>query len=303
MNHLFSKQVMGVSLLVIGVALCAAFGAKLSPRMFTYSKEQAKLAATSHGLKKRFDTYLAVRAEAKLPPFKKPDFGAAAFLQMKTKKERDAHAQAYLKVLSDLSDHGGVSAERDAWLEYERLVINLLPAAPLPSPRTRLSGWALDSGMPFALGIALIIVGSFIYRRSNKSTVSDSGQFKSSTLDLRTTLKQFDELSEKVMSLSSEAQSIKTPTLGDATRIKLALEALQLSHIQPIVEHRAALQERIGLASFADVFAPFSSGERNLNRAWATLVDQHWPECLASLGRAAISLRRANDILKNSQKA
>ena len=91
---------------------------------------------------------------------------------------------------------------------------------------------------------------------------------------------------------------METATVGDAESIKQTIEALQLSHFDPMVEARYTLQNKIGLGPFADVFSPFSSGERNLNRAWATLVDEHWSESLSALGRAALSIKRADDALK-----
>ena len=39
-----------------------------------------------------------------------------------------------------------------------------------------------------------------------------------------------------------------------------------------MIEARYSLQGSIGLGQFADIFSPLSSGERNLNRAWATLL-------------------------------
>ena len=53
-----------------------------------------------------------------------------------------------------------------------------------------------------------------------------------------------------------------------------------------------------GIEGMAALFSPLSAGERKMNRAWAALVDRHWPEALSSVGGAVVDLEETQAALK-----
>lgn len=115
---------------------------------------------------------------------------------------------------------------------------------------------------PFAVGIVLAVAGALVLRRSQDAggTVSEEdGGIK----DLVTLERRFEELLDAVAAarpLEAEAQ-------------KLALEAILLGRLLPIVDARLLLAAEHGVEPYAEVFTPTASGERCLNRAWSMLVD------------------------------
>ena len=331
MNQTQMMNIFGLFLLTLGVALCAAFGARQSPIMFRYLQHQGTEKALGSSTKEALKAYNEDRAAAKLPPLDEMNLPTLKFItkasfekqtQLKTTSTKQTIDQGdaavpttkwvpnnerLLTYLAELGQASGPHADaletkRRAWLDHEAKYQTLKLKnfhTQVPSPTDRIEGWGRESGIPFGLGIILIAVGAMIARKAQKAALSPTNDAKTVTLtDAAAFSAKLTELSKLVQDLSDNSGQISEPTVGDAESIKSTIEALQLSHFDPMIEARYSLQGSIGLGQFADIFSPLSSGERNLNRAWATLVDEHWSEALSALGRAALSIKRADDSLK-----
>lgn len=151
------------------------------------------------------------------------------------------------------------------------------------SPGDRLNDWFSLSGLPFLLGLVLVVVGAVLARKA--SGADDTG-----TTDAEGRPVDFGELLGTLVSdvraLSAEARGVVDPKTADFDRLRQRVHELQADKVERLIGARKAVERRHGLATYAAIFSPFSGGERALNRAWATLADQHWPESMASLEKA-----------------
>ncbi|MCA9607532.1 MAG: hypothetical protein KC619_18120, partial [Myxococcales bacterium] len=106
-----------------------------------------------------------------------------------------------------------------------------------------------------------------------------------------------DALRDDVAALATEAGQTESPRSDDFEALKHRIHELVIEKVEPIADSAPRVSAKYGLTVFADVFGPFSSGERYLNRAWSALVDRHWEEAASSLERAASDLTEARRIL------
>jgi hypothetical protein len=303
MNTVKSMKQIGLLLLALGVALCAAYGARQSPVMFEYIQSTANISASKEATKRSLTTYNKARTAKALKVLTAGDLPTLSLGPKMSNSATIQQVSTYLETLRSCSGPHSDALEhsRKAWLENESVLTKVLQSTRLrliPTPTERLSGWLAQSGLIFALGLLLIGGGAYLTRRAQTLGTDQSGNDTSEALDVATVAIKMTELSQQVAELSQNARLVTDPMLSDATALKQAIEALQLSHFHPIIDARYRLQAQIGLGSFAEVFSPFSSGERNLNRTWSTLVDEHWSESLSALGRAALSLKRADESLQ-----
>ena len=98
---------------------------------------------------------------------------------------------------------------------------------------------------------------------------------------------------QRTRSLHSDMAAIQAPTQADLETLKARLEDLQKGDLARICDAGPRVQQRYGMKGFAEIFSPLSAAERKLNRMWAALVDQHWPEALASVALAQANLEVA----------
>ncbi len=170
-----------------------------------------------------------------------------------------------------------------------------------PGPKQRLQEWFEANGALFGLGLVLLFGGSIVARGAARAerhaAGSEGGERHGGAVDLGAALEalagEVDELAEEAENLAHSEQ----PPRDEVAELKRRIEAIQLERIEPIVDSRVQLEVRYGLAGFASVFGPFSSGERKVNRAWSALVDGHLPETAASLASAAAEFRAARQRL------
>lgn len=80
---------------------------------------------------------------------------------------------------------------------------------------------------------------------------------------------------------------------------KTAIEHVQLDLVAPFVEGRRRYLAEVGPVTFAHFFGAFARGERNLNRVWSALVDDHLPEARTSLDQARVSIAEALRLLES----
>lgn len=324
---------LGIALLCLGVAVSAAYGARLSPPM----REQMVLrgeahvrAATSAEAKEAYCGLLTeqlaehearVRAVAAIDGCELPEEGAAEEGAAESGPDvgalctaRAAADQTFEQIVdearealatrraTDASDLGDAIAEaRGTWLAAVEAEIE--PAARAAvltpvAPPDRLATWLDDSGIFFALGLLLVVVGAVLGRvASGREASEEPARDAKDAGPARDLGELLDALREEVAALAAEAGETAAPKSDEYESMKHRIHEVVLERVEPIADSAPRVQSKYGLAVFADVFGPFSSAERYLNRAWSALVDRHWDEAASSLERAASDLGEARRIL------
>ena len=314
----------GILILAVGVGLCAAFGARLSDGMYERTRLEGQVAMLQGQTDKAWADYCAAREAAKLdkgecaPPEENAEEKAETAEApaeaapegeakddapaLPTYDEALAAQKAELATVSANSEalSGPPAQARGRWLDSRTQLVEpkaKLASTALPGPEARLSGWFGLSGMPFLGGLVLIVIGAMLGRRAAKAELTeDPKQGGDTRVDFGVAMTR---LAEEVRALADKAAGLADPSPAERKAVHEEIENLQLTRFGPIVEARYQLQNRIGLGGFANVFGPFSGGERWINRAWSTLADNHWPETTRSLERSAEQLARADAALKD----
>lgn len=257
----------GTLLLAAGVGLCAAFGARQTPETFERTRLEGRAHFASEAEGRAFRAYCAGRERAGLPAADGCAGTGAA----------DAAPAA-----------PEVARLREAWRarrERTREAVALAAATAPEPPAARVARWVETSGLPFAIGLALLLSGAVTARVGlRRAARAAAGSPTEGAVDFGA---QLGALRAGLARLAAEMDRVDAAERADAARCKAELEALQERAIEPLVEAREALQLRYGLAGFAAVFGPLSAAERRVNRAWSALVDGHWVEAHDAVGLAA----------------
>lgn len=160
------------------------------------------------------------------------------------------------------------------------------------TPTERLRSWLAGSGAPFLGGIGLIIVGALLARgAARRDTEDDSTGARvadGGPVDFAALLR---EIAAEATSLAAVADACTTTQAFDALRARV--QKLQTEKVERLVAARQRVERRYGLAGFAAIFSPLSSGERLVNRSWSALADHHAPEAANSLRAASSAFEEA----------
>jgi hypothetical protein len=161
------------------------------------------------------------------------------------------------------------------------------PAAAAPvDAATRLGDWFDVAGAQFLAGVVILTLGAVLGRvaigRDGAARAgADGADFPGQ------------------LALLGEAIEAARTALGDeplaATRSRIERALLEV--VTPMIDARSALQRRFGLGGCALVIGPLSGAERQLNRVWSVLVDEHVEEAARSLDAAAAELAHARRAL------
>jgi hypothetical protein len=306
---------LGLLILTVGVALSAAYGARLGSEMQAQSAVKGRAELLEAAERGAFRRYCKSREEAGLP-LRRPAPPDASTIdgcpdpsarprpvpdsrEEPTRAELVASGRARLAGLrgGDEPLPDAVRAKRLAWLRA--LEASIEPGAvaavvEAPKPQARLAQWFGESGALFLCGLFLVVVGAVIGRVAvrREATGGGDGRTAGEAQDFGALLA---ELRDLVIELAEGMDEEDQPERHE--RLKDELHRLTLDKFEPLVDARARVQAKYGMAGFADIFGPLSSAERHVNRAWSALVDDHWPEARASVLRAADDLRAAHDQL------
>ena len=302
----------GLLLLIVGIALCAAFGGRTSPAMYEQLTLEGQAVFRGGTEAAAFENYCTGRSEASLPfidgcvdpdaeapeeaEVVEAEVAAAEEVAEPTYEELLAVGMAHVAELraTPVGQPSELAALRTAWIDAMELAIEpsaRLATTPLPGPSERFSGWLKLAGVPFFIGLALLLVGSIIARRGVKAEAAAGGPAGTQQVDFRAML---ITVTEKLEVVHAEMATIPRATNAHMDATKAKIEALQLEELALMVEARNQLQNKVGLAGFAAVFSPFSMGERRVNRTWSTLSDYHWGESVASVGIAIDAFKEAS---------
>ena len=313
---------LGILILAVGVAISAAYGARLSPTMHEQLTARGRAQFLQQDEQAAFTAYCAEREEAGRPIADGCAYGetqtedglasveeriaqACAGRQQESREEGiivGSERERLPELRAAEADLPSELAElRAAWLDALEARIEPAAAAavlrPIP-PEARVGEWFADSGLFFLLGLALVVLGAVLGRVAVKREASEEGPSdgKGQAKDLGHLL---DGLREEIGQLAAqmEASDTERPPAKELARIKEAIEELQLTKFEPIVDSAPRVQVKYGMGAFAEIFGPFSSAERSVNRAWSALVDAHFPEARDSMKSAADSLTEAHAVL------
>ncbi|MFT7580147.1 MAG: hypothetical protein ACI9MR_001814 [Myxococcota bacterium] len=193
-----------------------------------------------------------------------------------------------------------VEAARKAWVNAHdnamapNAINKTLPRP--PAPGVRLDGWLGGPGTIFFVGLVLIIAGVVVARRANKAAVMADPKSVGGKKPV-----DFGELLATVQSnvaaLATTMEETAEPDSNDQTMVMESVEAFVRDDVERLIESRSRLIARYGMGAFAEIFGPFSSGERYLNRAWSTVVDKHWTEATSSMHKSAKGFAAAQEAL------
>jgi|GEM_PF-2124373 len=215
-----------------------------------------------------------------------------------------AQEKAGCAEVPEKGDAAKVAELRKKWQDLKTLAGHAAGAkkyaAGAVDPGTRMSGWFNVAGIPFLLGLLIMGIGGILARRVAKAEAladgGGEGDAKSPTAptDFGDLLKQ---TADAIRKLHEEAAATDKPSQDQLDATKTGIEAIQGEQIERIVSARSALIARYGMGGFAEVFGPFSAGERYMNRAWSALVDMYWHETVSSLSIALEHLEEASAAL------
>ena len=153
----------------------------------------------------------------------------------------------------------------------------------------RLLAWMHGAWLGFSLGILLIFFAAFLLRRFARLEMDDEERVAGPTglssdehvLALSAGLKN---IREDLAALSQDA------AVSDHLEICERMEALKEEHIGGLVAQRDRLVAQYGLLAYAQFISLVSAAERNINRAWSTLVDGYPTEASVALQTASEAL-------------
>jgi len=283
------NNTIGLVLLTLGVGLTAGFGAALSPDFRSSLLMDGQVELASRRVSAAFEAYCGARA----------DFDLADADGCGTSGPVPASTAAVLAQLEASNEVLRVQPTQ-ARVEY-RIALNRLLAVEqlrvndgVQGPAERLRGWVSAGGLGFGVGWLLIMAGGWICRGAASTPVNrgDDGEV---AVDFGCLL---DDVHGAIAALAEEMAAHPQPTTDDADACKGRLQAIQCDALARLCGSGRRIQAQYGLEGMAALFSPLSASERKLNRAWAALVDRHWPEALASVRAAADDLADTRDVLK-----
>ena len=176
-----------------------------------------------------------------------------------------------------------VEKARKAWLTLKgKAVEPVAIAATLGPPKVttfgRFEGWFSLSGLPFLLSLFLVICGAVLSRRASGQEAQDAGPSDDDKAGQHVDFGELlGQVQQEVKVLQEQMSDLDASDEAALAASRDAIQDLQVSKVDLLVEARVGLQVRYGVSGFAAIFGPLSAAERHLNRAWCCLVDKHVP--------------------------
>ena len=295
----------GLILVTVGLGLTAGFGAFLSPEYRSALAMEGEAKFSDAAVELAFVEYCESRKDNRLDdkegcgesdPLVEPS-EADVLTKVELRSAQVAAMESSREVL--LID---VSMARVTYKVALKKSLNLwraVDSAGTQGPGDRLSGWFSVGGVGFGLGLLLLAVGAWICRMANVVDADVTELNQEGPVDFGVLLAS---VLEDISSLAEDMESLDTPTMTDLDECKRRLEEVQKGDMARVCACGPLVQRRYGLQAMAALFSPLSASERKMNRAWAALVDRHWPESLASIRGAATDLDAARREIEGLQE-
>jgi len=293
------KTIIGLVLLTVGIGLTAGFGAVLSPEFRRTTIKDAEVSFADAEVDERRDEYCDLRQKFKLPAadgcsgsdplvphasnLNTMDLRAAELTALKSS------AEMVVLPVSQARTQYRMALRKSLKRSIERRELGT------QGPQSRLDGWLGEGGLGFGIGLLLLVMGAWMARRAHAvdAEATDAGQ--DGVLDFGQLL---DSVANSVEELHRDMTSTAQPNFSDLDGFKDRLEDVQKDAMARLCASGPRAQARYGIEGMAALFSPLSSAERKLNRAWAALVDRHWPEALVSVASAKHDLEGTQEALK-----
>jgi hypothetical protein len=146
----------------------------------------------------------------------------------------------------------------------------------------KIAAWASQSGLVFGIGIVAIVLAAVLMRLAAAETSAESAE---SDVEL-------GSIGMHLEALRSGVDRALALVKGDAPVHDVCrhLDGLREEHVFAITNQRNRLVSERGMMGYAELVSPLSAAERNINRAWSTLVDGYPHEAQVALERARVSL-------------
>ena len=279
------KGMVGLLLLVVGVGLAAASGARNGDTHVTHRQAKSKLAAAQE-LQDVVDEGRKLNETLKSEGHDLASMTFEEHAQLREDDERLAEmVERTQKAVKKVQDWG-MPAEQPPVLVH--LAERELRAAPLPGPEERLDSWFAAGGLGWLAGLGLIVLGAALARQQQREDNAGGGAGSAGRLDFATSIA---DVRTRIATIRTDIAEL--PMDRDAPRARDAIDRLTTEVLEPIVEARGQLIARHGLAGFAEYFGPYSAGERNVNRAWSALTDGHSVVARQALQAADVAFEAA----------
>jgi len=285
------NKTVGLILLTLGIGLTAGFGSVLSPEFRGSTIKHAEATFADADVEKQHEAYCELRQQFKLPP---ADGCAGSDPLVRDGENLGAvdRREAELAILKASKEVliVQVSQARTGYRMALRKSLKRwrqLDQLGIQGPSKRLQGWIEQAGLGFGLGLMLLIGGAWICRKSQAVDASIDGASEDGLLDFGVLLAT---VTTSIEALSGDMEALETPSARDLDDFKSRLEEVQKEALARLCASGPRAQARFGVEGMASLFSPLSSAERKLNRAWAALVDRHWPEARVSVRGASHDL-------------
>lgn len=173
----------------------------------------------------------------------------------------------------------------------------IVPAEDGAGALAKVGAWASDSGLFFAGGIALIVIGGVIARRAQRPPPKAEGPEKEGPYRGGPEATGLEAAIELLDSMSSKLEALDATSLpGGSEALAGELDSMLSDQIPDFLEHRKLMIDRLGLATFAEMIGSFAQMERGTARAWSAITDEAWAEVPPSLERAKRAAKRAREL-------
>ena len=157
------------------------------------------------------------------------------------------------------------------------------------TPADRVRAWGSAAGVPFGVGVALMLAGGVWARRLRRQGATASGA--SGVGSPRSVVDKMDGALTVAEQAGADASAIQ------ASVLKPALNDILEELVPEFLTLRTAMIADLGLTRFALMIGDFASLERNVARAWSALTDGAPEEIPPALDRARAALTRVGESL------
>lgn len=301
------NKTIGLILVTLGLGLTAGFGAILSPETRKSILSEGEATFSDSYVESVKAEYCESRTKNRLQPA--DGCPGSSPLVSPEKSDQLTPTELYTAQIEAMSGNKEVLLidVSQARVNYRIALKKSLKrwqavdAVETQGPSARLEGWFGAGGLGFGLGLLLLSIGSWICRKASVDAGDEENDSDANgPVDFGEML---GSVHDNISSLMADMNSTTHPTVGDLDGFKCRLEEVQKDAMARLCASGPRIQRRYGLHGMASLFSPLSAAERKMNRAWSTLVDQHWPESLASIGGALEDLTAARAELALLQDA
>ena len=292
------NKIIGLTVLALGIGLTAGFGSVLSPEFRGSTIKRAEATFADADVETELQAYCELRQAFKLPDRdgcgdSGPLVGAGTEMGIVERREAELAALKFSKEVLIIE----VSQARTQYRLALRKSLKRwrqLAQMGTQGPGQRLTGWLNEAGLGFGIGLVLLVAGAWICRKSHAVGAAVDGSKDDGLMDFGDLL---ESVSGSITAIAGDMEALTQPSVADLDGFKVRLEGVQKDALARLCASGPQTQARYGVEGMALLFSPLSSAERKLNRAWAAMVDRHWPEAVASVRGASLELDAARQAL------